>query len=131
MTALSEKCSTGRSGSFFYQTHDNKYLLKTIPKKEFVFLRTILQNYYEHMSKQPNSLIVRICGVYRIKRFFDGAKEKSIYFICMENIFAGDLKILERYDLKGSSVGRKGESGTEFKDNDWLAQKKKIELDVE
>jgi 1-phosphatidylinositol-4-phosphate 5-kinase len=33
LAALSEKCSTGKSGSFFYQTHDNKYLLKTIPKK--------------------------------------------------------------------------------------------------
>jgi len=83
------------------------------------------------MSSQPNSLIVRICGVYRIKRFFNGTKEKSIYFICMENIFAGDLRVLERYDLKGSSYGRKGEPTSEFKDNDWVANRRKIELDVE
>jgi|JI6StandDraft_1071083.scaffolds.fasta_scaffold106403_4 hypothetical protein len=49
----------------------------------------------------------------------------------MENIFAGDLSILERYDLKGSSYGRKGEPTSEFKDNDWVARNRKIELDIE
>lgn len=33
LTALNEKCSTGKSGSFFYLTSDNRVFLKTIPKR--------------------------------------------------------------------------------------------------
>lgn len=63
------------------------------------------------MIKYPNSLIVRICGVYKIKRFFNKSKDSSIYFICMENVFSAELKIVEKFDLKGSSYGRSGGDG--------------------
>lgn len=32
LTALNEKCSTGKSGAFFYLTSDNRIFLKTLPK---------------------------------------------------------------------------------------------------
>lgn len=41
LTALNEKCSTGKSGSFFYLTQDSNIFLKTIPKHEFIFFTTI------------------------------------------------------------------------------------------
>ena len=46
LTALNEKCSTGKSGSFFYLTTDDTIFLKTIPKSEFIFFTKILKNYY-------------------------------------------------------------------------------------
>jgi len=37
--SLSELCSSGKSGSFFYYTADGKYMLKTISKNEFRFFK--------------------------------------------------------------------------------------------
>lgn len=50
LTGLNEKCSTGKSGSFFYLTLDCKVFLKTIPKHEFMFFIEILEHYYRHMK---------------------------------------------------------------------------------
>lgn len=32
---LYELCSSGQSGQLFYYTHDRKYMMKTIAKREF------------------------------------------------------------------------------------------------
>lgn len=39
---LAELCSSGKSGSFFYYTSDGRFVLKTIPKHEFKFMKKIL-----------------------------------------------------------------------------------------
>ncbi len=39
---LAELCSSGKSGSFFYYTSDGKFVLKTISRHEFKFLKSIL-----------------------------------------------------------------------------------------
>lgn len=59
--------STGKSGSFFYYTVDSKYLLKTISSTEFSFLKKILQPYYYHIEKNPNTYITRFYGMHKIK----------------------------------------------------------------
>jgi 1-phosphatidylinositol-4-phosphate 5-kinase len=113
LTALNEKCSTGKSGAFFYLTSDNKIFLKTLTKNEYVFFNNILQNYYKHMMNYPNTLIVRIYGLYKLKVYINKQKVNTIYFISMENIFAkvisqSQCSIKEVYDLKGSLYGRSG-----------------------
>ena len=40
---LTELCSTGKSGSFFYYTTDGKFMLKTIRKDEFKLMKSILK----------------------------------------------------------------------------------------
>jgi 1-phosphatidylinositol-4-phosphate 5-kinase len=65
--SLKEQCSTGKSGSFFYYTSDSKYMLKTISHAEFIRLKTILKNYYDHMVKHPQTLITRFFGLHKIK----------------------------------------------------------------
>lgn len=136
LTALNEKCSTGKSSSFFYLTTDNKIFLKTIPKHEFLFFNRILKNYYEHMMSHGNTLIVRIYGLYKLKVYANRQKINTIYFISMENIFSHlkkeeGVKIEEVYDLKGSLYGRTGEDGKELKDQDWIERDKKISLSSE
>lgn len=49
METLYELCSSGKSGALFYFTKDKKYLLKTIPEREFVKLRAVLKDYTEHL----------------------------------------------------------------------------------
>lgn len=87
------------------------------------------------MRTYTNSLIVRIYGLYKLKVFINKQKQKTIYFISMENIFTNiskdnQLECQEVYDLKGSLYNRTGERGSELKDNDWINNNKSIKLDI-
>jgi 1-phosphatidylinositol-4-phosphate 5-kinase len=42
MSTLSEKVSDGKSGSFFFFSHDSRFLVKTIPTKEAITFSSIL-----------------------------------------------------------------------------------------
>ena len=65
----------GKSGSFFYFSHDNQLLIKTISKSEFIFFRkTLLEKYYNHLINNPETLITRIYGLYKIKEFSSSKK---------------------------------------------------------
>merc|ERR1711982_241289 len=43
---LYELCSSGQSGSLFYYTKDKKYMMKTIPEREFKKFLEVLEPYY-------------------------------------------------------------------------------------
>ena len=54
----------GRSGSFFYFTSDNRFIIKSITKDERqVLLGRFLKEYF---SKIHDSLLAQIYGVYEI-----------------------------------------------------------------
>ena len=59
MASLIEQSSAGKSGSFFYYSEDKKYMLKTISKKEFHFLKSIVRAYHVYLKNNPDSLIIR------------------------------------------------------------------------
>jgi len=71
--ALYEVGSTGKSGSLFFYTRDKKYMMKTLPEREFDSFRDILSNYYKMLSNNPNSLIARFYGLHRM-RWYDNTK---------------------------------------------------------
>ena len=99
------KESDGKSGSFFISTDDNKYMIKTLKYKEFELIRlTFLTKYINYLKENPESLICRIYGMYKLKM----EKGKNILIIIMRNLI-GDLKdnIICQYDLKGSTLNRK------------------------
>lgn len=64
LASLSEKVSSGKSGSFFYYSSDDKYMLKTIQKDEFIFFKGIIKNYYQHLEENYHSMIIKIFGLY-------------------------------------------------------------------
>jgi len=103
--SLSELISSGKSGSFFYYSADGKYMLKTISKNEFHFLKSILKNYYQHMMDNPDTLMCRVFGMHKMK-FNRKRRPLRIYFVVMNNIFETTCEIHERFDLKGSTYGR-------------------------
>ncbi|EGC34645.1 hypothetical protein DICPUDRAFT_55653 [Dictyostelium purpureum] len=128
--ALRELPTPGKSGSLFFFSHDMKFIIKTIPKDEARLLRDILPEYLEHIEANPNSLLPRFFGLYRVKPH----SGRQVRFVVMGNLFPTKKKIHERYDLKGSVVGReasveerKSESVT-FKDIDFRNRKHKIYL---
>lgn len=50
----------------FFLSADDKLLVKTIRKAEFDLLLRLLPAYYDHMLAHPNSLLVKVFGLYSI-----------------------------------------------------------------
>ncbi|KAF8092622.1 hypothetical protein N665_0407s0002 [Sinapis alba] len=100
--ALRELSSPGKSGSFFYLTQDDRFMIKTVKKSEVKVLLRMLPNYYKHICQYENSLVTKFYGVHCIKPV-GGQKTR---FIVMGNLFCSEYRIQRRFDLKGSSHGR-------------------------
>jgi len=102
---LYELCSSGQSGSLFYYTKNKKYMLKTIPEREFDKFRSVLKDYFLHMKDNPDSLICRFFGLHEV-RFTDQKNAKqTLFLVIMNNVFK-DFTVTEFFDLKGSTQGR-------------------------
>ena len=58
----------GLSGSFFFFSHDNRFLIKTMNLKERELLLAMLDDMIEHFKSTDNqSLLARIYGIFTIK----------------------------------------------------------------
>ena len=97
----------GKSGSFFFFSHDRKFTIKTMSKEELDLLLGMLPTMSTHYKNNPDSLIAKIFGAFTVKT--DSFSE--VHLVLMENCLQlknpdGDsLKYV--FDLKGSMVGRK------------------------
>ncbi|KAJ9673704.1 hypothetical protein PVL29_023329 [Vitis rotundifolia] len=100
--ALRELSSPGKSGSFFYLTQDDRFMIKTVKKSEVKVLIRMLPSYYQHVCRYENSLVTKFFGVHCVKPV-GGQKTR---FIVMGNLFCSEYRIHRRFDLKGSSHGR-------------------------
>ncbi|KAL4174915.1 hypothetical protein KRP22_006844 [Phytophthora ramorum] len=96
-----ERVSEGKSGAFFYFTEDRKYVVKTLTSEELKFLLSILPKYYTFMKKNPDTFMTRFFGCHGLTMY-----GKTVFFVVMQSVFATSLQIHERFDLKGSWVGR-------------------------
>eukprot|EP01071_Lankesteria_metandrocarpae_P000612 Lankesteria_metandrocarpae@DN1083_c0_g1_i1.p1 len=107
LASLSELCSEGKSGAYFYYTSDGKFMIKTMTKATAKFFRSILRSYYEHVIALPDTLLTRFFGFHAMRHLRPGrtASEK-LYFVIMGNFFHTPVEMHRRYDLKGSYVGR-------------------------
>ena len=105
-SGMLEKFTEGKSGSFFYFSHDFRYIIKTVTSEEEKFLRRIAYRYYNHMKQNPNSLIVRFFGLHKVRL---APEQRYISVVVMENLFFNQfqLRMQHIYDLKGSTVGRR------------------------
>jgi 1-phosphatidylinositol-4-phosphate 5-kinase len=65
--ALRELSSPGKSGSFFYLTQDDRFMIKTVKKSEVKVLLRMLPSYYKHVCQYENSLVTRFYGVHCVK----------------------------------------------------------------
>ncbi|KAM0821878.1 hypothetical protein ACQ4PT_071886 [Festuca glaucescens] len=103
--ALRGLSSPGKSGSFFYLTQDERFMIKTVKKSEVKLLIQMLPSYYKHVRRYKSSLITRFYSVHSVKS--NGGQK--VRFIVMGNLFCAEHRIHRRYDLKGSSYGRKSD----------------------
>lgn len=129
---VSELGSPGKSGSFFYYSRDYRFIIKTIRHSEHKLLRRILKSYTAHVKNNPNTLISQFYGLHRVRLPFG----RKIHFVVMNNVFPALYEIHERYDLKGSLLGREYRPDASkpiivYKDLDWLRNHKRIVLGCE
>ena len=97
----------GKSGAFFISTDDNQFIIKTLKTEELELIRyTYLEMLTDFIKKgnMEQSIIVPIYGIFNLLTVSGG---NSTFFV-MRNLF-GDFKenITCKYDLKGSTLGRK------------------------
>uniref|UniRef100_A0ACD5XKR1 Uncharacterized protein n=2 Tax=Avena sativa TaxID=4498 RepID=A0ACD5XKR1_AVESA len=102
--ALRELSSPGKSGSFFYLTSNDQYMIKTMKKAEVKIFLKMLRAYYNHVRSFENTLVTKFFGLHCVK--LAGANQKKVRFVIMGNLFCSDHYIHRRFDLKGSSLGR-------------------------
>lgn len=100
--ALRELSSPGKSGSVFFLSQDDRFMIKTLRKSEVQVLLRMLPSYHNHVKTYENTLITKFFGLHRIKP----SSGQKFRFVVMGNMFCTELRIHRRYDLKGSSLGR-------------------------
>ncbi|KAK1307807.1 Phosphatidylinositol 4-phosphate 5-kinase 9 [Acorus calamus] len=100
--ALRELSSPGKSGSVFFLSQDDRFMIKTLRKSEVQVLLQMLPNYHHHVRTYENTLITKFFGLHRVKP----SSGQKFRFVVMGNMFCTELRIHRRFDLKGSSLGR-------------------------
>ncbi|XP_076938925.1 phosphatidylinositol 4-phosphate 5-kinase 9-like [Bidens hawaiensis] len=100
--ALRELSSPGKSGSVFFLSQDDRFMIKTLRKSEVQVLLRMLPDYHRHVQTYDNTLITKFFGLHRIKP----SSGQKFRFVVMGNMFCTELRIHRRFDLKGSSLGR-------------------------
>jgi hypothetical protein len=97
---------SGASGSFFFFSHDKKFIIKTITdcEKSF-FMQKFANNYFDHLNENPRSMLARIYGLYSVK--ISGLEAVNIVLMA-HTLNIGNSDLIERvFDLKGSQVNRR------------------------
>jgi 1-phosphatidylinositol-4-phosphate 5-kinase len=96
--------SQGKSGSFFFFSHDQEFIIKTMFKDEFDIFMKAVPDYYEYLRFKPKSIIARIYGVFQVIM----SDLSPIYLLVMGNTIKVNNKenIINIFDLKGSIVNR-------------------------
>jgi len=95
----------GASGSFFFFSKDNRFLIKTCSTYEREILINMLDPFIEHLKSVNNkSLIAKIYGVFTIK----SNVFKQVDVMIMKNTSAkkNRLNYSVKFDLKGSLFNR-------------------------
>ena len=96
--------SKGKSGSFFFYSHDRKFIIKTISGDERRTLLDIFHDYFNYIKEHKTTLITKIYGIYTLVI----KNASSVNIILMQNLFGcSPIHIQRMFDLKGSTVQRK------------------------
>ncbi len=108
--SANERLSEGASGAFMFFCGGGEYIVKTIRAREAKVLHNHLHTYANYIKKNPDSLLCRFLGSYSLEMF-----SQTFYFVVMLNCFDPNAYINERFDIKGSWVGRSAEPSKKTK----------------
>ncbi|XP_072537603.1 phosphatidylinositol 4-phosphate 5-kinase type-1 beta [Salminus brasiliensis] len=99
---LIELSNPGASGSLFYLTSDDEFIIKTVQHKEAEFLQKLLPGYYMNLNQNPRTLLPKFYGLYCVQ-----SGGINIRLVVMNNVLPRSLKMHYKYDLKGSTYKRR------------------------
>uniref|UniRef100_UPI00398E85E1 phosphatidylinositol 4-phosphate 5-kinase type-1 gamma-like isoform X1 n=2 Tax=Pristiophorus japonicus TaxID=55135 RepID=UPI00398E85E1 len=99
---LIELSNPGASGSLFYVTSDDEFIIKTVINKEAEFLQKLLPGYYMNLNQNPRTLLPKFYGLYCVQ-----SGGKNIRVAVMNNVLPRVVKMHMKYDLKGSTYKRR------------------------
>ncbi|XP_048844879.1 phosphatidylinositol 4-phosphate 5-kinase type-1 gamma-like isoform X2 [Brienomyrus brachyistius] len=118
---LIELSNPGASGSIFYVTKDDEFIIKTVMHKEAEFLQKLLPGYYMNLNQNPRTLLPKFFGLYCVQ-----SGGKNIRVVVMNNVLPSAIRMHLKYDLKGSTYKRRAskkereKARPTFKDLDFL-----------
>ncbi|XP_066499952.1 phosphatidylinositol 4-phosphate 5-kinase type-1 beta [Hoplias malabaricus] len=99
---LIELSNPGASGSLFYLTSDDEFIIKTLQHKEAEFLQKLLPGYYMNLNQNPRTLLPKFYGLYCVQ-----SGGMNIRVVVMNNVLPRSVKMHYKYDLKGSTYKRR------------------------
>ncbi|XP_048580941.1 phosphatidylinositol 4-phosphate 5-kinase type-1 gamma isoform X2 [Nematostella vectensis] len=99
---LVELSNPGASGSLFYVTCDDEFIIKTVQHKEAEFLQKLLPGYYLNLNQNKRTLLPKFFGLFCYQ-----CGGKNIRLVVMNNLLPRDWKFHYKYDLKGSTYKRR------------------------
>ncbi|XP_074207216.1 phosphatidylinositol 4-phosphate 5-kinase type-1 gamma isoform X5 [Camelus bactrianus] len=107
---LIELSNPGASGSLFYVTSDDEFIIKTVMHKEAEFLQKLLPGYYmlcscsrkTNLNQNPRTLLPKFYGLYCVQ-----SGGKNIRVVVMNNVLPRVVKMHLKFDLKGSTYKRR------------------------
>ncbi|XP_022240723.1 phosphatidylinositol 4-phosphate 5-kinase type-1 alpha-like isoform X3 [Limulus polyphemus] len=118
---MRELTNPGASGSIFYVTTDDEFIIKTVQHKEAEFLQKLLPGYYMNLNQNPRTLLPKFFGLYCYQ-----CGGKNVRMAVMNNLLPSSIKMHQKYDLKGSTYKRKAnkyernKASPTFKDLDFM-----------
>ncbi|XP_076305707.1 phosphatidylinositol 4-phosphate 5-kinase type-1 alpha-like isoform X19 [Tachypleus tridentatus] len=118
---MRELTNPGASGSIFYVTTDDEFIIKTVQHKEAEFLQKLLPGYYMNLNQNPRTLLPKFFGLYCYQ-----CGGKNVRMVVMNNLLPSSIKMHQKYDLKGSTYKRKAnkyernKASPTFKDLDFM-----------
>ncbi|NXL77221.1 PI51A kinase, partial [Leptocoma aspasia] len=118
---LIELSNSGASGSLFYVSSDDEFIIKTVQHKEAEFLQKLLPGYYMNLNQNPRTLLPKFYGLYCVQ-----AGGKNIRIVVMNNLLPRWVRMHLKYDLKGSTYKRRASAKERdkacptFKDLDFM-----------
>ncbi|XP_034736877.1 phosphatidylinositol 4-phosphate 5-kinase type-1 gamma isoform X4 [Etheostoma cragini] len=118
---LIELSNPGASGSVFYLTRDDEFIIKTVMHKEAEFLQKLLPGYYMNLNQNPRTLLPKFFGLYCVQ-----SGGKNIRVVVMNNVLPRVVRMHLKYDLKGSTYKRRAskkereKARPTFKDLDFM-----------
>ncbi|XP_029825436.1 phosphatidylinositol 4-phosphate 5-kinase type-1 alpha isoform X1 [Ixodes scapularis] len=121
--SMRELTNPGASGSIFYLTNDDEFIIKTVQHKEAEFLQNLLPGYYMNLNQNPRTLLPKFFGLYCYQ-----CGGKNVRVVVMNNLLPSVVQMHQKYDLKGSTYKRKANKhernkrSPTYKDLDFLEQ---------
>ncbi|KAE8288810.1 Phosphatidylinositol 4-phosphate 5-kinase type-1 alpha [Larimichthys crocea] len=99
---LIELSNPGASGSIFYVSSDDEFIIKTVQHKEAEFLQKLLPGYFMNINQNKRTLLPKFYGLYCVQ-----AGGKNIRIVVMNNLLPRIVPMHIKYDLKGSTYKRR------------------------